>query len=128
MNMLPAPPASAPELAALSDRADKAERELEDLRVSLAPSGVVATPMFDVDSMVVATQAKVHLLPHGALEWPRPLWATLYGWRWGSSSTQVAIVSEERSSKWDRELCGKCIRIRAKGRGQNVGGIECLDD
>ena len=112
-------------LAALSDRADAAEEALVALRLSASSAGEPPLPeaIVDIDSQVAVSAGKIHYLPAGALEWPRPLWATLCGWRWGSSrASQVSVMSGPRAAKLGQPICTRCARGRAKGMGADVGG------
>ena len=113
-------------LVSLTARTDAAEKALADLRLALPDptAGISESMCFEVDATAVVTSSKSHYLPHGATEWPRPMWTALCGWKFGSSSaSNVSLIPISKLGALAQPMCGKCEKRHAKGTGQIVGDV-----
>ena len=119
----PAGADSSAELLSLSRRAEAADDALASIQaqVSSHQSSIDELLALNPDDSFVATSAKFHYLPQGALEWPQPLWTTLCGWRFGGAATctiyPVSKISKLEAKPW----CSRCAARRAVGMGKVIG-------
>ena len=129
---LPALPPSAPgienllgasqlpgEIASLSDRTSSVECALASLQDAVDARVLEHSEAVRVatDESCVVSNSRIHFIPQGGLELPRPMWAALCGWRFGISNVgSLSILPLEKTAHLSIERCDRCMRRRAFGK------------
>ena len=116
-----APSIEAAEVESLSARTAKAEELIERLGMQLRSelAELRDSVVIDSDGVGVLSGTKLHALPQGTLELPRPCWATACGWRFGGClGASVSIVPLAKAASLEHTRCARCDKRRAFGNWQ----------